>query len=237
MPGPVSYIPLVTTVVALVFSWKVFQRYTARRGTHLLWWAAGIMTFAVGTFTEGYVTLFGWNPGIFRAWYISGALLGGAPMAQGTVYLLLRRRTADILTMLVLPTIIVASVCVAASPLSLEMVEPHRLSGRVLTWQWVRLFSPFINTYAVIFLVGGALLSAYRFKKSPITFNRFVGNVLIAVGAILPAIGGTFTRFGYTEVLYVTELVGLVMIYMGYRYNVREKVLRGVTPLAKGVPA
>lgn len=237
MPGPVSYIPLVTTVVALVFSWKVFQRYQSRHGTHLLWWAAGIMTFAVGTFTEGYVTLLGWNPAIFRAWYISGALLGGAPMAQGTVYLLLRRRTANVLTLLVVPTIIVASVCVAASPLSLDMVEPHRLSGRVLAWQWVRLFSPFINTYAVIFLVGGALLSAYRFKKNPVTFHRFVGNVLIAVGAILPAIGGTFTRFGYTEVLYVTELVGLVMIYMGYRYNVREKVLRSATPVAKGVPA
>ena len=51
--------------------------------------------------------------------------------------------------------------------------------------------------------------------------GRFVGNVYIAVGALLPAIGGSFTRFGYTDVLYVTELVGLSFIYIGYRYNVR----------------
>ncbi|NIP96583.1 MAG: hypothetical protein GWO24_25375, partial [Akkermansiaceae bacterium] len=51
--------------------------------------------FGVGTFTESWVTLFGWSEGVFRAWYISGALLGGAPLAQGTVYLLLKRSTAN----------------------------------------------------------------------------------------------------------------------------------------------
>ena len=237
MPGLVSYIPLVTTVVALVFSWKVFQRYREKGGPHLAWWSVGIMTFAVGTFTEGYVTLFGWNPVIFRAWYISGALLGGAPLAQGTVYLLLRRRTANILTMCLVPTIVVAALCVMASPLDLSRMEPYRLSGDVLEWYWVRLFSPFINTYALIYLAGGAMLSAYRFKKNPVTYHRFVGNVFIAVGAVLPAIGGSFTRFGYTEVLYVTELVGLVMIYVGYRFNIRQKAPEQSPTLAKGVPA
>ncbi|MBO0753633.1 MAG: hypothetical protein J2P53_16055, partial [Bradyrhizobiaceae bacterium] len=46
--------------------------------------------------------------------------------------------------------------------------------------------------------------------------SRFLGNILIAVGAFLPAVGGTFTRFGYVEVLYVTELIGLTFIYFGY---------------------
>ena len=40
-------------------------------------------------------------------------------------------------------------------------------------------------------------------------------------GGHRPGIGGTFTRFGYTEVLYVTELVGLILIWIGYRYNVQ----------------
>jgi hypothetical protein len=45
--------------------------------------------------------------------------------------------------------------------------------------------------------------------------------VCIAVGALLPGIGGTFTRFGRTEVLYVTEFIGLSMIIVGYRYNIK----------------
>ena len=46
---------------------------------------------------------------------------------------------------------------------------------------------------------------------------RFLGNILIAIGALLPGIGGTATRFGHVEVLYITEFVGLIFIYLGYR--------------------
>ena len=81
------------------FALEIFRRYRAHpERLHLLWWAIGIATYGVGTFTEASTTLVGWNEPTFRAWYISGALLGGAPLAQGTVYLLLSRRTAHVLT-------------------------------------------------------------------------------------------------------------------------------------------
>lgn len=218
----ISYIPILTTLFALVFAIEVLRRYRAKgRGPHLLWWAAGMLMYGAGTFAEGFVTLFGWNEAIFKWWYITGALLGGMPLAQGTVYLLMKRKVADRLTLLVVPVILIAAICVLLSPIDYAFVEAHRLSGKALQWQWVRLFSPFINTYAFIFLVGGAILSAYRFHKNRSTRHRFIGNVYIALGALLPGIGGTFTRFGYTEVLYVTELLGIVLIYIGYRYCIR----------------
>jgi hypothetical protein len=46
-----------------------------------------------------------------------------------------------------------------------------------------------------------------------------LGNVAIAVGGLLPGIGGSFTRFGMVEVLYVTELAGLLLLFLGYRLN------------------
>ena len=227
----ILHLPVATTVFSLLFSWALGRRYRDKgKGAHLLWWAAGILIYGVGTFTEAFVTLFGWNPWIFRAWYISGALLGGAPLAQGTVYLLLSRKTANRLTSVLVPFILVAAALVLMTPLDLARAEPHRLSGSVIGWQWVRLFSPFINTYALIFLVGGAALSAYRFRKRQQTHHRFVGNVCIAVGALLPGIGGAFTRFGYVEVLYVTELIGLTLIYIGYRWNIRAAPAEAALP-------
>lgn len=107
-----------------------------------------------------------------------------------------------------------------ASPIHTELVEPFRLTGRVLAWSWVRAFSPFINTYAAAFLIGGAIRSAWFYSWSRETRDRMIGNMLIAGGALLPGIGGTATRFGHTEVLYVTEFVGLLPIYAGYRYTV-----------------
>ena len=138
-------------------------------------------------------------------------------------YLHLPRKTANWMTAIVATVILIASVCVIASPVDHSLVEPFRLSGKVLEWRWVRLFSPFINSYAVVFLVGGAIVSAGRYRRTRETYDRFVGNVLIAVGATLPGIGGAFTRFGHTEVLYVTELLGLLFIYGGYRMNVSNR--------------
>jgi hypothetical protein len=223
MRSVVYFVPIITTVVALAFAGVVLARWMDRRQPHLLWWAIGMLTYAAGTITESATTLLGWHEPVFRAWYITGALLGGAPLAQGSVYLHLRRRTANWLTAIVSTVVVVASICVVLSPIDYALIEPFRLSGKVLGWRWVRLFSPFINTYAVVFLVGGAIVSAIRYRRTRETYQRFIGNVLIAVGGILPGIGGTFTRFGHTEVLYVTELMGLLCIYAGYKKNVSSK--------------
>ena len=230
MPAFVSFIPIATTIVAAFFAPVVFRRWRQRRsGPHLLWWSMGIAMYGVGTFTESFTTLFGWHEGVFRAWYISGALLGGAPLAQGTVYLMFSRKLANRLSVLLLTAVVVASVMVLLSPIDYALVEPHRLTGHVMEWHAARLFSPFINTYAAIFLIGGAILSAWRFRKDASARHRFVGNVCIALGALLPGIGGTATRFGHTEVLYIMEFLGLVLIWIGYRYN--------VMPGARGAPA
>lgn len=225
MRDVVQFIPIITFLLAIGFSGVLVRRFRARPGSlHLLWWAIGVATYAAGTLTESLTTLLGWREPIFRAWYITGALLGGAPLAQGTVYLMFPRRRAHLLTAALLVLIVTAATCVLRSPIRYELVEPYRLSGRVLEWSWVRLFSPFINLYAVIFLIGGAILSAVRYRRRWETRQRAIGNVWIAVGALLPGIGGTFTRLGHTEVLYVTELLGLVAIYRGYRLAISRPV-------------
>lgn len=221
-PSAVHFIPIVTTLLAVPFSLEILRRY--RRfpdRLHLLWWAIGIATYGVGTFTEAATTLLGWQEPIFRAWYVSGALLGGAPLAQGTVYLMLPRRVAHVLTALLILYVVAASVAIYLSPIDYTLVEAHRLSGRVFGWQWVRMFSPVVNLYAVVFLIGGAILSALRYSADPATKHRMWANVFIAIGAILPGIGGTATRMGHVEVLYVTELVGMLLTWTGYRMSVR----------------
>jgi hypothetical protein len=235
MRSAVHYLPILTSALALWFAPQLFRRWRERRpAPHLFWWGLGVALYGVGTVTESLTTLLGWSEPVFRAWYISGALLGGAPLAQGTAYLLLSRRSANRLTALLLAVVAVAAACVLLSPIALERVEAHRLSGRVLEWAWVRRFSPFINSYAFLMLVGGALLSAWRFRGVPGGRGKVLGNVAIAAGGLLPGIGGTFTRFGHVEVLYVTELAGLLLIYLGYRLNIAPVPAEAVAPLPAG---
>lgn len=233
----VHYIPIATTCLTIVFAPIVFRRWRARKpAPHLFWWALGIAMYGVGTLTESATTLFGWNEVIFRSWYISGALLGGAPLAQGTVYLMLERRTANRMSAVLAAVILAAATAVVLSPIDHSLVETHRLTGAVMEWRWARWFSPFINIYAAIFLIGGAALSAWRYRGRAALRHRFIGNCWIALGALLPGIGGTATRMGHTEVLYVMELIGIVLIWLGYTYNVRPKELREAGQ-ALGAPA
>ncbi len=213
----VRLIPILTTVLSAGFFIILFNHWKSKgKPPYLFWWTLGVLCYGLGTLTEAWVGLFGWSEPVFKAWYILGALLGGFPLAQGSVYLMFQKRTATIMMSVVVTIIIIASVLVALSPVDTSLVEPERLTGKVLVWWQVRLATPFVNLYAFVFLVGGAIYSARRYFRDR-SLNRYRGNVLIALGALLPGIGGSFTKFGYTEVLYVTELVGICLIFFGYQ--------------------
>jgi hypothetical protein len=73
-----------------------------------------------------------------------------------------------------------------------------------------------LNIYGTLALVGGAIYSAYIFWRKRVLFNRMIGNILIAVGALAPAMGGSFITIDLPDFLYLTELVGAVLMYIGF---------------------
>jgi hypothetical protein len=111
---------------------------------------------------------------------------------------------------------------VVTSPAIAAELEPHRPSGAILGWQWIRWFTPLVNGYAALFLIGGAMLSCWRFSRHEATWNRALGNAFIAFGAILPGIGGGMAKTGIVEALYLAEFVGLLFIWGGYAFCVQS---------------
>ncbi|MEX2242622.1 MAG: hypothetical protein WD716_02120 [Fimbriimonadaceae bacterium] len=227
MPAPVHYLPIVTTVLSALFLAVLLRAARERRsGPHLLWWAFGVFAYGLGTGIESAITLFGNTVALNKAWYVAGALLGGYPLAQGVVYLLLKRRTANVLTFVTVPFIVAASVLVLMSPVDLAALDPVRPSGAILAWSWVRLLTPFINLYAFAFLVGGAIVSAVRYRRQSAGAVFVRGNVLIAIGGVLPGFGGAMAKAGHVEYLYVGEMVGLCLIWLGYTLIARHNAVR-----------
>ncbi len=213
----VHYFPLGTSLVAILFSASLFRRFLERRTPHLLWWAIGVACYGSGTVVESIITLAGNTVWLTKIWYVTGALLGGYPLAQGSVYLSHSRRFANRTAALTVPFVVVTAALVFISPVRLEMLQPTRPSGAILGWTWVRLMTPFINAYASFFLIGGAAWSAWKYFRSRHDGYRAAGNAFIAFGALMPGIGGSMAKAGYVEVLYVLEFVGLVFIWIGDR--------------------
>lgn len=233
------YLPIATTVLSVVFMRTLLARWRERGGMHLAWWAFGVFTYGVGTALESTITLFGNSAQLTQAWYIAGAVWGGYPLAQGSVWLLAKPRTAKILTAITLSYALALSALVLLSPLNAEAVDAARPSGAVIGWQWVRLCSPLLNGYAAVFLIGGAAVSAIRYFKlrTPGMRERAVGNTFIALGALLPGIGGGMAKAGMVEALYLGELVGLILIWLGYRWCVTAPLLDSTASSASSHPS
>ena len=213
----IDYIPILTTILSLYFFVEILKHYLFRKKKYLFWWMIGVATFGLGTLSESIHTIIGHNEFNLRFWYILGALLGGFPLAQGTVYLLFSKKFANQSSLFFISYILIASIFILMAPIKITESFDGGLTGQVFKWQWVRFFSIPINIYAFTFLVGGAIYSAYKYSKFKNLIYKVYGNTAIAIGGILPGIGGSFTRAGYIEVLFVTEFFGLALIYAGYK--------------------
>jgi len=186
-----GWLPVLSSIISLIFAGAVFRRYLWRRGLHLLLWGIGLTMYAIAALAEAQHTTLGWNSLAFRLWYLLGAMLVAAWLGQGTVYLLVERRVARIFMSLLVIGSLYGAIRVFSARLDPTLLPEGELSGRAIVTPGVRLLTPFFNTYGLITLVGGAIYSAWHRRAMP---NRAVGNVLIALGALAPGLGGLLSR-------------------------------------------
>jgi hypothetical protein len=50
-----------------------------------------------------------------------------------------------------------------------------------------------------------------------------LGNILIAAGALMPAIGGSFLKAGLADMLYASEFLGVILMYAGFLVTTRAE--------------
>ena len=215
------YLPILSTIITFIFTAAVFNRFRVKHGLHLLFWSIGLLLYGIGTLTE-VIMLFTYNELALKLWYLSGAMLTAAWLGQGTVNLLVRRRGVAstlnimliIVSLLALVLVLLAPVTPAAAnynpaqPLSAQYKDILTRSGIVV------LLTILLNIYGTLTLVGGAIYSAYIFWRKKVLFNRMVGNILIAAGALMPAIGGSFLKMGLPDFLYLSEFLGVILMYI-----------------------
>jgi hypothetical protein len=217
------YLPFLSTLVTFAFAAAVFIRYLRRRGPHLLMWTLGLLFYGLGTLAEVWLA-FSFSGLVLKLWYLGGAMLTAAWLGQGSVHLLIRRRgVAWTLTGILAAVSVLVAVLVLSAPLtaaasgynvtqaiSSQYKDILSRSGLIIA------FTILLNIYGTLTLVGGAIYSAIIFFRKRVLVNRMIGNVLIAVGALAPAMAGSFVNLGLVDGLYLSELVGVVLMYIGF---------------------
>ncbi|MBI3751447.1 MAG: hypothetical protein HY263_07305 [Chloroflexi bacterium] len=85
-------LPAVTAVLALGLSIALFDQWRRRRGSFQLAWAIGMGFFGIGSACEAIAASGAWSDLLYRAWYLSGAVLTPAWLGLGTALLLAKTR-------------------------------------------------------------------------------------------------------------------------------------------------
>lgn len=81
-------LPFISTLVMIIFTLSVFQRWLVRKKPHFLFWSAGLAMFTIGIFAEAYFAVIGWSAFVFFLWYFFGAITNAAYIGHGTYWLL-----------------------------------------------------------------------------------------------------------------------------------------------------
>jgi hypothetical protein len=217
------YLPILTTIITFIFAAAVFSRFRVKHGAHLLLWGIGLVLYGIGALTE-VILLFTFNALALKLWYLCGAMLTAAWLGQGTINLLVRRRgVATTLNYALLIVSALAVVMVFMAPITPAAVSYHPALAVSSQYQdiltrsgIITLLTILLNIYGTITLVGGAIYSAFIFWRKHVLFNRMVGNILIAIGALMPVMGGSFIRMGLPDFLYLSEFLGVILMYVGF---------------------
>jgi len=218
-----NFIPLLSTFVTFGFAAAVLHRYQLRRGSHLLMWTIGLALYGLGTLAEVILSL-RFHASVLKIWYLTGAMLTAAWLGQGTVHLLVRKgRTAWALTaglgvvsLIGLVLVALAPITSAAASFSTSLPVSTQYKDILVRSGGITALTIILNIYGTITMVGGAIYSAYLFWRKQVLLQRVVGNILIAAGALFPAMAGSFVKAGLVDGLYISELLGAILMFIGF---------------------
>jgi hypothetical protein len=231
------YLPFLSTLVTLAFAVAVFVRFLKRRGPHLLLWTIGLLFYGIGTLAE-VILGFTFSGLMLRLWYLSGAMLTAAWLGQGSLHLLVKKRgvastltaVLTVVSLLAAGLVLLAPLTPAAASYNVSLAISSQYKDILSRGGLIIALTIILNIYGTLLLVGGAIYSAIIFWRKRVLFNRMIGNLLIAAGAIAPAMAGSFVKLGLPDLLYLSELVGVVVMYVGF-------IQATTAPLRAAVPS
>lgn len=204
---------MLAALMAIGFTVNLAGRFKRTHAAVYGWWTLSFLFYAAAFLMEALTQHGNWHlVWQYQIYMVASAGLVGA-MSAGTVYLALPRSRISFFY----------GLYVAVTTLSLAIFA--LLHPPVLHGSWVALnagkdaiVGPSQVSYLLLSAVGGPVVvlgSLWSWWKT-----RRYYTLSIAVGALVPSLAGTLASQGMAEAwLPVLNIVGLVLIFLGYVYS------------------
>lgn len=197
----------ISALIGAAFTVRIGIRFWRTGKPHHAAWFVGFALYTFTALASALANLVGWNPWLYKLWYVAAAALV-AFLGAGELYFLVRPRWVHaFLGAMVLVTLTMLGKTLTAPVDVLRLEAGGEIGGEALPGS-VRLFSPLLTVPGSLALIGGALWSGLR--------HRSAAGLWVAAGALIMASGGLLTRLGFAELLPVANSVGVILLYAGY---------------------
>lgn len=216
--------PLLSTGISLLCAWVLGRDAIRRPRPDKVIWTIAFLLFALAAGADAVGRELGWSTWLAKLYYATGPVLVVMYLAIGELYLLApgkMRRFGIGLT-----------ASLTAFWLSLVLGAPVDQS-RLATDGWdaierdgfMTVVTIVLNTISTLIIVGGTAYTIWKFSRKGIARNRMIGCAWILVGTLFVAAGGSLTRLGHYEYLYIAMLIGVAMIFYGVLWTRRPETV------------
>jgi hypothetical protein len=188
--------------------------------------------YAVATWSLAIGLIWGWEVANFKTFYYFGAIANIPLLAAGSVHLNASARFARGFTVGVGIFLVLGALAVLAAPIEEAIVsdgvpEGSEVLGYSVTVGGInlpgpRFFAAIAGGVGSILIVGFSVVAIWSNRRS--SPNVALGNLLIVLGTLAPAMGGSLTALGEAAGLALSLLAGAVLLWSGYRLATRARV-------------
>lgn len=207
--------PIISAVISALCAAVITRDAIAKPRPDKVAWVVAFALFAIAAASEAIGSLGEWSPALVRVYYLTGAVLVVGYLALGELYLLAGKRIARFAPGVTMLVTAFASALVFNAPVD-ESKLAHDGWEALEKSTLLTITTITLNAGGTLVIVGGLLYSAWKFGTLGTQRNRMVGCLLIAIGTLIVAMGGTATRLGEREYFYVMMSMGVAIIFAGY---------------------
>lgn len=220
----------VAGLVATAFTLVTADRWHRRRLAHHGAWTVAMALFALGAFSLWWATSTGWSSGVFRVFFLAGAVLNVSWLALGSIALLAGGRVATRIGRVLAMLSAFAVGVMTVAPTTKAIVGDDLPRARDHFGALPRVMAALGSGIPAIVIFVGTLWSIVRLlsrrsptindsPNSPVSSPRrlVASNLVIALGVVvLSASGSLAGRFGEERAFTITLSIGAIMLFVGF---------------------
>ena len=213
----------IASLIGVGFSLELLLKSFRSKKPYIISWTVAVIMYTVATIALVSGLINGWNYINFGIFYFFGGITNVPAFGIGSAYLIFDDNKVNVISGLYVLFVLgaVFSIFTTGIP-DFSNIQGIPEGSQLYEISGPRMWAILGNSFGSISLVGIAAYSIYKFRR--VDEDLVTTNVLIVVGSFSPALSGVLLALGDSASKTLSLLVGMFLIYLGYRVSQRPKI-------------